>query len=572
MKKLIFSFILFLLTAGYVMGQTAQWQWAERAGGVGSHGGGGSDDEATDIAVDNEGNTYVCGTIYDSFFASFDTMKVKTYGDNDMFIAKYDCDGLLQWVKIAGGEQGADQGIAVEVDTINKFLYIIGRINSDNLTPWKFGSDTTVTANHLDFFLMQLDFDGNMKWMFAGESIGSNFGMSLDSSGNIYTVFSVSTAPSGPFAPGYNLTTGYYLGKFDSTGNLLWVDSLWGGGAATFTDIATDKDGNSYISGGFEDTVIISGQQLIEANGAFKNSFIAKYNSSGNLQWITRSRGFYEGIEAVVVDEYSNVYATGGIGRDAIFGTDTLNPTGVSSAGVPFIVKYSSNGSYKWGRYAISPFPSSTALGITINPVNNNPIICGEVKGVMSFEGMPIGTTGIQNSFFVEYDIAGNGVRAKALPASGIDMNNAFAIAAGYNGIVFLAGSFGNDLKLPSDTINSVGGNSDIFVAKYGIEECQDTTTDDTTGIAVFTIDKHFPLLIYPNPTNGEFTIELTERIRKAVFSVYNTVGQLVYVEKFGQQNSDLFRKTIELYQKPGVYYVRLDTEKGGYFQKLVIR
>ena len=81
--------------------------WAKKLGG--SEG-----DVAGGVAVDSAGNCYVTGTF--SGTATFDGVSLTSSGAGDAFVAKFNGDGVLQWVRKAGGARH-DDGQAIAVDT-----------------------------------------------------------------------------------------------------------------------------------------------------------------------------------------------------------------------------------------------------------------------------------------------------------------------------------------------------------------------------------------------------------------------------------------------------------------------
>jgi hypothetical protein len=76
------------------MSSGAIYQWARQAGGL-------SDDVGISITVDNQGNSYVTGYFMDA--ASFADVTLTSYGLQDVYIAKLDTNGFLNWVVKAGG-------------------------------------------------------------------------------------------------------------------------------------------------------------------------------------------------------------------------------------------------------------------------------------------------------------------------------------------------------------------------------------------------------------------------------------------------------------------------------------
>ncbi len=73
-------------------------------------------------------------------------------------------------------------------------------------------------------------------------------------------------------------------------------------------------------------------------------------------------------------------------------------------------------------------------------------------------------------------------------------------------------------------------------------------------------------LEIYPNPSNGEFTIESTSKIES--IKVFNILGETIY-----QTTKDNLQASINLSSHPkGIYFVQVKTEKGILNRKIVIQ
>ena len=77
-------------------------------------------------------------------------------------------------------------------------------------------------------------------------------------------------------------------------------------------------------------------------------------------------------------------------------------------------------------------------------------------------------------------------------------------------------------------------------------------------------VNTEISVLIYPNPSNGKFTINT-----KGNLTIYNSLGEKVLEQKVISQNTE-----INLCDKPqGVYFIKMCTVNGtSIFRKLIIQ
>ncbi|MDB6024271.1 MAG: hypothetical protein JWM68_494, partial [Verrucomicrobiales bacterium] len=107
--------------------------WAKKAGGTGS-------DIANAIVIDRQGNLYVAGTFTGT--ATFDG-RVLTASDMDIFVACYDANGALLWIKQAGGS-GADEVNSLALDENGRVLmtgYFSDTAKFDSISLTSYGSN-----------------------------------------------------------------------------------------------------------------------------------------------------------------------------------------------------------------------------------------------------------------------------------------------------------------------------------------------------------------------------------------------------------------------------------------------
>ena len=111
-------------------------------------------------------------------------------------------------------------------------------------------------------------------------------------------------------------------------------------------------------------------------------------------------------------------------------------------------------------------------------------------------------------------------------------------------------------------------GSQDMWLLKIDSNGCADTTCSLITGISnTQNSQLSSQLLIYPNPTNGIFSIELPKESKEGTFSLININGKEVF-----KQSVNLSSNQIDVsHLSKGIYFYRYRDNKQGYAGKLVI-
>ena len=187
------------------------------------------------------------------------------------------------------------------------------------------------------------------------------------------------------------------VAKFAPGGSRMW--STYYGGKNYENDLSPESYGIKIDS---KDNIIIAGSTNstngIASPGAYKavsediDTYIAKFDSNGNLQWGTYYGG--EGRDAanrVTIDRYDNILFTGityskqGIATSCAH-QDTLADVGGSYYGDAFIAKFSASGNIVWGSY-YGNASVDQGIGITINSINEA-LITGFTDGGKKYVNM----------------------------------------------------------------------------------------------------------------------------------------------------------------------------------------
>ena len=75
-----------------------------------------------------------------------------------------------------------------------------------------------------------------------------------------------------------------FIAKYDSSGNLIWSERSGGRDGDKIQSITLDGQGSIYVAGEFEDTAYWGPYMLVAQGG--NNMFVARYDTTGNVLWV----------------------------------------------------------------------------------------------------------------------------------------------------------------------------------------------------------------------------------------------------------------------------------------------
>lgn len=232
------------------------------------------------LATDLNGDVYLAGSTLRTIEGSFAI-------DSDAWVAKYDSQGNLLWNQQLGSASNSESPTGVVTDS-NGNLYISGATRG---TPGQGGSSA---------WLIKYDNQGNLLWNQQLEASGAedSAGIAIDNSGNLY----LSGVTDGEFGDG---DSDAWIAKYDTEGNLLWDRQLGSPEYDYSQVVTTDSNGNVYLSGGTNGAIDGS-------NAGENDAWVAKYDTDGNLLW-TKQLGKVgnDSSEGLATDSEGNVYISG---------------------------------------------------------------------------------------------------------------------------------------------------------------------------------------------------------------------------------------------------------------------
>ncbi|AFK04292.1 hypothetical protein Emtol_3159 [Emticicia oligotrophica DSM 17448] len=290
-------------------------QWVQTAGGI-------AGDVSNSVAVDISGNVYITGTYGGT--ANFNERSITPVGTNDIFVAKYNSSGVIQWVVSAGGAFD-DYANAIAVDALGK-VYITGGFSGTAY----FGSNAETTYGNTDIFVAKFD-QSSMNWEWSEKAGGTSgdYGrdIAVDISGNIYITGSIwSFSYFGSITKSIIGYDDAFVAKYDNYGSIQWVQTAGGTGIDDGLSIALDASANVYITGSFFSSATFNG--VTQTSIGNFDIFVVKYSKDGAFQWVQSGGSTdVDGGLGIAIDASYNVYLTGYYRGSATFGLTTLTTT-----------------------------------------------------------------------------------------------------------------------------------------------------------------------------------------------------------------------------------------------------
>ena len=288
--------------------------------------GGFFDDAGNSIVTTEGGYSWLAGSMQG--IATFQDSTIISYGGDDAFLARFNPNGELQWVKHAGGTS-EDFAYAVTID-IAEDAIITGRFQSTA----QFGSTSLISSGNNDIFLAKYDPIGNLKWVHKAGGTGNDLSRAVktDYSQNIYLGGSIEgNANFGTLNATSQGLKDAFVAKYSKDGYPQWIRTIGGTGIDNSKDLDVDALGNTYIAGTFRNNITL-GRKTLTSIGS-SDIYVAKYNTSGYLVWSQQAGGIGADSAMAIALRYDKNLALGGsFSNEAAFGGFSLISQGGDDA------------------------------------------------------------------------------------------------------------------------------------------------------------------------------------------------------------------------------------------------
>ena len=496
-------FFTFFISIGTVQAQT--FNWVTGGGTVASMSGTGTNqmEQVQSMCTDPNGNIYVLSFVGNDPVTA-DTFSEISYGVNDnVLLTSYSCNGQMRWAKLLQNNGYGVKPYGIQSDSLGN-IYVAGYFDAGGGI-MQIGTDTSIgppASDYVTVGLIRFDTSGNFKWiryvgnntLVALEGLGSLADpLTIDGANNVHYFCYMKTGV--PLMSGDTSMYGVYDMTYNTGGTLLSavrldMDSQWFLHGAVI-DPATNK---LYVCGEIN--------QYIYGGTLTDTFYAAAFDASRNLLWqYFAGHGDDDGFTGVVLDKAKHLHFSGSAQSTSFattifsFNGDSVSNTHYGSDDISVVMTTDTNGTVEWLKHfdcnnSINSFSSITQLP------NNKVAVAGTFSGIVSdgtgsLAGPP--DEG-QNPYIVIVDSAGDIETMQIINEDGAfdGYNAADAITSDRVGNVYVGGAVVDSVYatgLITASYISVGGPSDFFVMKYGVDcSCTSMPVANYTDTGTITI------------------------------------------------------------------------------------
>jgi hypothetical protein len=398
------------------------------------------------VAADpNTGAIYLTGSFSGTATIGQDTFT--SMDKDDMFLAKLDVHGNVEWAKQFGGV-GDQRGTALAF--ANGAVTVVG-LNDTYLT----GTTLTVEGKTVQpgTFYVRYDASGAVLWVSpCGGGFMSDVAVDPTNGDAVVTGFFNSAFCGTQQVQSQGDLDILVLRLASATGAQVKLNTFTGGSLNYSRSVTVDNFSNVFFGGWVYNSTKFGYWTIGEATAGY----LTKIASDSNIPW-AHSLGPGK-VAAVRTNAVGDVLTFAGcLDANSTFGGDTPAP----GQGPICIAKLTGNtGSYSWARRFGTPangaLPIFDAGGGAVSSAGDV-VACGSTSGSLSFDGIPVTATG-----WVAY-LDGSTGMVKWVQSIGF--KKAFPAFSMKDSLV-LAGTFGpGNIKIGETSLATAPGETDSFVA-----------------------------------------------------------------------------------------------------------
>jgi hypothetical protein len=525
-----------------------------------------------DCVTNLQGELYtVGGSNSSSLIATTGAFQTTLVGTSAAVITKFNTNGIRLWGTYYGGNKDASS-TACTIDNLGD-LYVCGITTSDISFPTSFGAhQPNYGGGTTDGFILKFNSSGMRIFgtLYGGNNYDETTKCSVNKLGHLVisgltlSNNGTSIATNGSHQASFVANTNNhdaFIVKFDSTGLRLWGSYYGGTGNDIGYGVAIDSLDNAYLVG---ETNTPTGSEFFTTSAhqnyfaGSHDGFIAKFDANGQRLWGTyyggtSDDGFYD----VLVDKFNHVFISGyAYSGSNIASPGTFQDTPALGIGA-ILIKFNSNGSRIWGTY----FAQGMTSKFVSTDIYGNLYIGGEGKMFPNYS-----TPGVHQSVFGGGNndayiakFSNHGILRWSTYYGGNNDDFGYACSADTSMNVFFIGS---SFSINDTAISTPGSLFQFPLSNPGYPSdfmVKLKDTDDKYLNLLESVYLNDNVIIYPNPSEGEYNYEL-KKDQNAVFKLYDQTGKLINEQVLNEPYGKL-----DLYSvNPGIYFLQMFDKENG--------
>lgn len=517
LKATFFTLLLTLISANVLSQNNGQIEWAW----TGTYGSPINNSIANHLVVDDDKNMYVAGVFVDTLVVQTDTIYGHPTNDR-VFVAKFDSLGVVQWI--------------TRID----WGYYVNQIQLDS------DGDLHVLCNAGVLIVYESQTGQALTYYSVPESIsdyqtttpyGATIDFLIDTSDNIYFLqrFDDMNTTWNSFSH-----VSVFSSPNDTLDTLIWEDYIELGVmfSAHPAGFSIDSNNNVYLSGRTDfASLSLVGTDVVTTQGGGSEMFALKYNNLGEVQWLSKHNHNFAGVSTSSINMVdSSMYLAGNYNSTEVWYGDTLTVDTTNSRQI-FLMKFDTDGNHQWtNTYPLATKTLKNYPGASWGAYATDLQISD--SGYVYFKGSFTGTIIFNNDTLVEdtntvilntiaddvfiakLDQNGNAIWGKYggnQGGQGLETGDFYVDPA--TDLMFLVGYYAspnylNKSMLPDSVITN------MFVGREG-------TPASTVSVEQITLEKG-QLLVYPNPSSGQFTVSLPPNSDALNYSIIDLQGKII--------------------------------------------
>lgn len=266
------------------------------------------------------------------------------------------------------------------------------------------------------------------------------------------------------------------IAKFNSNGTRLWSSYFGGTGSDQANGCTVDASGNVYVCGRTASTnsaaIATAGAHQTTFGGATYDGFLAKFNSSGVIQWGTYYGGAGDDESwGVATSTAGDVYVSGltTTGTSTLIASAGAHQTSYGGGRDAFLVKFNTSGVRQWGTY-YGGSGEDRGYSVDVN-TSGDAFLCGDAASTSSISTIgshQVANAGNYDAMLVKFNSAG--VRQWGTYCGGVNQEYEPVCKVDDFGDIYINGytdSPGGIATPGTHASASLGGGNDAYLVKF---------------------------------------------------------------------------------------------------------